>query len=111
DVEEGADVRMVERRDDARLALEPLADLGVLGEVRGDQLHRDVTPEARVLRAVDLAHPAGAERGADLVGSELRAGSEAHRSSPALQFRSIAMAGGWGGPAGAMTRMRSPSGE
>ena len=49
DVEERADVRMVERRDRLRLALEALAELRVLGEARGQDLDRDVAVEARVL--------------------------------------------------------------
>ena len=69
DVVQGADVRMIERRDRARLALEPVAHLGVVGEMRREDLHRDVAPEPRVLRPVDLAHAAGTERADDLVGT------------------------------------------
>src|SRR5262249_8271276 len=59
DVVERADVRMVEAGDGPRLALEPRSDLGVRREVRGKHLHRDDAIEARVARAVDLAHTAG----------------------------------------------------
>ena len=69
DVVEGADVRVVERRDRARFSLEPLAHLGVVGKMRREDFHRDVAPEARVLGAVDLAHPARAERAENLVGT------------------------------------------
>src|SRR6516165_3378989 len=41
DVEQGADVRMLERRDRARLALEALAQLRVGGERIGQDLDRD----------------------------------------------------------------------
>ena len=78
DVEQRADVRMVERRDGPRLALEAGAHLGVGRQVLGQHLDRDVAPEARVARAVHLAHAAGAERGDDLVGSEPGPGGQCH---------------------------------
>ena len=37
--------------------------------------------EPLVARPVDLAHPAGADRREDLVGTELRSGGEAHFES------------------------------
>ena len=40
----------------------------------GQDLDRDVAVEARVARAVDLAHAAGAEGGEDLVGAEAGSG-------------------------------------
>ena len=69
DVVQRADVRVVERGDGAGLALEPFTNLGVFGKVRGEDLDRDVAPQARVLRPVDLPHPAGAQRADDLVGT------------------------------------------
>ena len=62
DVVERADVRMAERGDRLRLALEAEAELRVAGEVRRQHLDRDGAVEARVARAVDLAHAARAER-------------------------------------------------
>ena len=50
----------------------------VVGEVLRQHLDRDVALEARVARAVDLAHAAGAERRQDLVRAEAVAGREAH---------------------------------
>ena len=44
-----------------RLALEAGEALGVARERRGQRLDRDVAPEPRVARAVDLAHAARAE--------------------------------------------------
>ena len=44
---------------------------GVLREARRQDLDRDLAPEPRVLRPVDLAHPSGADRREDLVGAEL----------------------------------------
>ena len=49
DVEERADVGVVERGDRLRLALEALAPLLVLGEAGGEDLDRDAAVEARVL--------------------------------------------------------------
>ena len=46
------------------------------GHVRREDLDRDRALEPRVLRLVDLAHPARADRRDDLVGAEAGAGSE-----------------------------------
>ena len=73
------DVGVVERRRRARLLLEALQAVRVLRERRRQHLDRDLAPEPRVLRPVDLSHPAGAERREDLVGAELCAGGERHR--------------------------------
>ena len=68
-----ADVGMVERRQQARFAREARPALGIGGEVRRQDLDRDVTPELGVACAIDLAHAAGAERGDDRVRAELTA--------------------------------------
>ena len=78
DVEERADVRVVELRDGARLALETGADLGGRGQARGQHLDRDIAAEAGVVGAIDLAHAAGAKGGEDPVGTELGAGCKSH---------------------------------
>ena len=70
------DVRMVQRREQLRLALEARESLGVAREERGQNLDRDVATELGVARPVDFAHAAGAEPGDDRVGSELLAGSK-----------------------------------
>ena len=75
---EDAGVR--ERGDRLRLALEAGERLGGGREVRRQHLHRDVAVELRVARPVDLAHPAGAERGLDPIRPEPVAGREAHRA-------------------------------
>ena len=67
-----ADVRMIERRHRACLALEALAELG-RGHLDGN---RPVEP--RVLRLVDLTHAAGPERGEDFVGAKSRAVRQDH---------------------------------
>ena len=64
---DGGDVRVVERGEQMRLALEAPQAVGVLGHLRRQDLDRDVAVEVRVGRAVDLAHPAGAERRGDPV--------------------------------------------
>ncbi len=73
DVVERADVRMVELRDRAGFAVEPLAELRISGEGFGQDLDGDDAIEARVAGLVDLAHAAGAEGGEDLVRAEARA--------------------------------------
>ena len=70
---------MRERRDGLRLAREA-------GESRarspasllGQDLDRDLAAQPRVARPVDLAHPARAERGEDLVRPEPCSGGERH---------------------------------
>ena len=61
-----------------RLLLEAAQAIGVLRERRGQDLDRDLAPEPRILRAVDLAHAAGADLAEDLVGAELRTGRQGH---------------------------------
>ena len=58
---------------DLRFALEAREPIGVGRERVGQDLDRDVAIQLRVARAIDLAHPAGAERRQDLVGAEPRA--------------------------------------
>ena len=70
DVVERADVRMRELRDRACLALEPRTRVGRQQRARGQHLDRHVTPQARVVGAIHLAHPAGAERGDNVVRPE-----------------------------------------
>ena len=62
-------VRMVQRCEKLRLALEPRETIGVLRKRMGKHLDRDITVELRVARAVHLPHTAFAERREDLVGS------------------------------------------
>jgi hypothetical protein len=66
---DGADVRVIECGERPRFTREARAPFGVGGEVRREDLDRDVAPELVVAGAVDLAHPAGAERGDDCVGA------------------------------------------
>ena len=61
------DVRMIERREDLRFALEAGETIGIVGEDVRKDLDRDVALQLRVARAIDLAHAARAERSDDLV--------------------------------------------
>ena len=73
-----ADMRMIERGDGSRFAFEPLASIRI-GRVRFRQhLHRDHAIQPDVGGLVDLAHPAGAEAGDDLVGAKPHAVGEGH---------------------------------
>jgi hypothetical protein len=78
------DVLVVQRRRRARLLLEALAPVRVGGELRREDLDGDLAPEARVSRAIDLAHPSGAERREDLERTEARSGRERHGRGGAI---------------------------
>ena len=71
-----ADVRVVEGRGAARLALEADKARGVAREGRGQDLHGDLAAEPAVPREVDLAHAAPAERRENLAIAEDVAGSQ-----------------------------------
>jgi hypothetical protein len=62
EVEDRHDARVSERRRGARLAVEALAESPVSGELGNQHLEGDVAPEPPVAGAVDLSHPALAER-------------------------------------------------
>ena len=70
DVEERADVRMTQRRNEPGFAVEALPELRFAGERGRQNLDGDDPIEARVTGAIDLAHAARADRGLDLVRSQ-----------------------------------------
>ena len=72
------DVRMIERREQSRFALEARHAIGVRRERRRQDLQRDVAIQLRVARAIDLAHAAGAEEREDFVGAEARTRGQRH---------------------------------
>jgi Tol biopolymer transport system component len=78
DVEELSDVGMVEGRNRLGFDVEPGSQVRAIAPAIRDDLDRDGAPEARVDRAVDLAHAAVANAGDDFVRSELRPCSERH---------------------------------
>ena len=61
DVVEAHDVRVLEPRQRRRLALEPLTELGIVGDPGVEDLDRDDAAETQVAGAPDDAHPAPAE--------------------------------------------------
>ena len=64
---------MVDRRGDARLALEALAEARVARAVGGDQLERDRAAERQLRRPVDDAHAAAAGDRLDAAAGDLGA--------------------------------------
>src|SRR5207244_936219 len=54
-------------------AIEALAQIGIGSKAFGKDFDGDITAEARIARAIDLAHPTRTCNGDDLVGPELLA--------------------------------------
>jgi hypothetical protein len=69
---------VVQSGDGASLPLEALQPVRIGGHLLRQDLDRDVTPEARVPRAVHRSHAAGPEKLDDLVWPEASAGRERH---------------------------------
>jgi len=69
-VEKGQEIGVAEAGGGAGFPLEVLEPRGIAGHGVGDDLHRDVAPQARVARPVDLAHAPCSEGRRDLVGAE-----------------------------------------
>ena len=61
---------MIERGKDLRFTCEAREAFRIVRETVRQDFQRDVAPELRVARPVDLAHPAGAEQRQNLVGAE-----------------------------------------
>jgi hypothetical protein len=78
DVEQGADVRMIERRKRPRLAFEAVAELGIARERLGEDFDRDRPIQARVARAIHLTHAAGTEGPQHFVRTEAVASGQRH---------------------------------
>jgi hypothetical protein len=76
DFENLADVRMIDRGHGQRLAPQALARVRVSRGVCGQQLDGDLTIEPRVAGTIDLAHPAGPNRGDDFVDAKACPGRE-----------------------------------
>ena len=66
------DVRVIEGREDPRLALEARQAFGVTGHDIRQDLDRDVALQIRVVCAIHLAHSAGPEKGDNLVQTSSR---------------------------------------
>ena len=72
------DVRVIERGEQLRLALQTAHVLRIVGNRRGQDLERDLAVEPGVGRAVDLTHAAGTERRDDLVDAQPSSIRETH---------------------------------
>jgi hypothetical protein len=80
DVEEPADVRMVQRRNRSRFPLKTCTKVGIGGELRGEDLDSHGAAEPRIARAVNLAHSSGADECHDFVRADMGANSDRHGS-------------------------------
>jgi hypothetical protein len=78
DVEQGADVGVVQLRDHFGFACESLREFGVRG------FDGDLAFDARIEGAVHLAHASCAQEVADFVGTELVAGGQGHADGTIL---------------------------
>ena len=85
EIEDAQDVGVRHAARELDLALEALEDLGVLGDVRPDELQRDVAVQALVVHEVDGAHSAHAEEALDAVPlADLEAGGQNDRGHAPL---------------------------
>jgi hypothetical protein len=80
-LEDREDVRMIEAGSGHRLLLEAAHDVGIVREIRRQDLHGDVAIELGVARAIHLAHATGSDGADDLISAESRAAGEAHRQT------------------------------
>ena len=78
DAIDAGDVRVAERGEHLRFALETSHALGIVQEQIGKDLDGDVAAKPGVPRAIHLAHPARAEQGDDLVGAKRGSRSQGH---------------------------------
>ena len=78
DVTDRDDGRVIQGGCGTSLAFEPPHAFGVLRDIRGKNLEGNIAREARVVRAVHLAHTSRAEPAEDLVRPETRSRSQRH---------------------------------
>src|SRR5215469_17704073 len=83
DVVQSADVRMIERRNSARFALESFTVR------RTEDLDCDGSVQTSVSGFPDFSHPARTDGGKDLIGTKLVADSECHTRVPYQFSRSV----------------------
>src|SRR5690242_2659933 len=79
DVVNRADVRMIEGRDRAGLAIESRATVGIVTELARQNLDGYRAIEPRIACLIDLAHATRAERLEEFIRAETRAQAKAHR--------------------------------
>jgi hypothetical protein len=82
EIVDGEDVGVIEGGDGASLPLEAADAVRVAAAVGGDDLDRDVAPEAGVSGPVDLAHPPRPDGGHDLVRAQSSARLHWHCRGP-----------------------------
>src|SRR5664279_1928705 len=82
---------MVQAREQFRLALEPSTPLTIFEELFRQHLQRHHPINARVLRPVDLSHPARTERREDLVGAETSADADGHEADGILSAGKLSL--------------------
>ena len=70
DIEERADVGMVNLRDEARFAFEAREAVRIVGECCGKNFDGDIPAKTRVARAIHFAHGAVTEQTDNLIGPE-----------------------------------------
>jgi hypothetical protein len=78
---------MNQSRRRLRFTLEASAAFMTGGQQRGQRLDRDIALQSRVVRSIDLSHPAGADHRADLVRAE--SDSTLHRHTTPLSSTRI----------------------
>jgi hypothetical protein len=82
DVVEIEDVRVIQRAGRAGFLLEALEPMGILRDLLGQDLDRNLATETAVSRSVDLTHPPGPERPEDLIAAEACSGRKRQPASP-----------------------------
>jgi hypothetical protein len=81
DAVDRGNVRMIKRRKDVRLALETDTSIGVARDGVRQDLERHVPLQLQIAGAIDLTHPARAERCQNFIWAKWGAGAEWHRRS------------------------------
>ena len=92
DAKERGDVRMIERRQNARFPVEAGAAVGVGGPVAGQQFEGYLATQTRITRAIHLAHPARAERCYDLEHADVTACTASNPELPGFNAMAPARA-------------------
>jgi len=67
DVEDGEDIRVVERGGCAGFEFKSPQPISVFGEFGGQDFDCDIPTEPLIARAIHFTHPASAERGDDAI--------------------------------------------
>ena len=76
-----ANVQVVQAGDGLRLALEPLLEIGVRGDMLRQDLDGDGAVESGVSGFVHFSHTASPDGGDDLIRPEVPSGFKRHRRS------------------------------